>query len=184
MSKPDYIKTEYYGTSLTEIGHYIHSLGVYGLDLERNINVSKYPFDIYSFSKNTEKGTVIKSEIKNFKIISITGSCIDKRGGTVSVFITNDNVSLDQFEEYIKNHPYCKRMFDQMSFNVLWQENKINLDLPKELLEWLKESYKSVSFGREPIKISKYGGSFFVKFSDNETYKISLQLHKSQTTLD
>lgn len=57
-------------------------------------------------------------------------------------------------------------------------------DVPSELLEWLKESYKSVSFGREPIKTSKYGGSFFVKFSDKETYRISLQLFKSQITLD
>lgn len=57
-------------------------------------------------------------------------------------------------------------------------------DVPEELLEWLKESYKEVSFGREPIKISKYGGSFFVKFSKKETYRISLQLFKSQITLD
>jgi|SRR6185503_3047829 len=57
-------------------------------------------------------------------------------------------------------------------------------NLNEELLEWLKESYKSISFGREPIKISKYGGSFFVKFSDKETYKISLQLFKSQISLD
>lgn len=57
-------------------------------------------------------------------------------------------------------------------------------DIPSELLEWLKECYKSVSYGREPIKISKYGGSFFVKFSDKETYKISLQLYKTEITLD
>lgn len=57
-------------------------------------------------------------------------------------------------------------------------------EIPTELLEWLKESYKSVSFGREPIKISKYGGSFFVKFSDKETYKISLQLYKTEITLE
>ena len=57
-------------------------------------------------------------------------------------------------------------------------------NLPAELLEWLKESYKSVSFGREPIKISKYSGSFYVKFSETETYRISLQLFKSQITLD
>jgi len=57
-------------------------------------------------------------------------------------------------------------------------------DIPIELLEWLKECYKSVSYGREPIKISKCGGYFFVKFSDKETYKISLQLYKTETTLD
>lgn len=57
-------------------------------------------------------------------------------------------------------------------------------DIPEELLEWLKKSYESVSFGREPIKISQYGGSFFVKFSEKETYRISLQLFKSQITLD
>jgi len=57
-------------------------------------------------------------------------------------------------------------------------------NIPEELLEWLKEAYKSVSFGREPIKISKYGGSFYVKFSEKETYRISLQLFKSEITLD
>lgn len=57
-------------------------------------------------------------------------------------------------------------------------------NIPEELLQWIKESYKSVSLGREPIKISQYGGSFYVKFSEKETYRISLQLFKSQITLD
>lgn len=56
--------------------------------------------------------------------------------------------------------------------------------IPDELLDWLKKSYEHVSYGREPIKISQYGCSFYVKFSEKETYRISLQLYKSDVTLD
>jgi len=57
-------------------------------------------------------------------------------------------------------------------------------ELPNELIEYLQKAYKSVSFGRKPIKVSEYGGSIFVRFTPTETYKISLGRYNSTVTLD
>lgn len=184
------MNVKYFGTTLTEKGHFLQDLLSIGLDYNKSLNVNQFPFDIQSLTKGKPKGYVLKTVVDKYKIIAIEGSCCDQRFGTSSVFVTTENVTLDQFELYLLLHPWVNKMIDLMPFEVdlktktFSSEKEIINHFPEELLEWLKESYKSVSFGREPIKISKYGGSFFVKFSEKETYKISLQLYKSEVTID
>jgi len=56
--------------------------------------------------------------------------------------------------------------------------------VPMEVQKYLAETYKKVSFGRNPINISQYGGSIFVSFSKTETYRFNIGLYKSEVTLD
>lgn len=56
--------------------------------------------------------------------------------------------------------------------------------VPMEVQKYLAETYKKVSFGRKPTKISQYGASIFVSFSNNETYRFNIELYKSEVTLD
>lgn len=114
------MKIEYFGTSLTEKGHYIYHLGKYGLDYEKDLNINKYPFQVERLNDNTEKGSVLRTHIQDYKILHITGSCIDKRPGCKSVFITQEAVTLKDFEDYIRGHDYCKKMFEQMDFEIKW----------------------------------------------------------------
>jgi hypothetical protein len=53
-----------------------------------------------------------------------------------------------------------------------------------EVQKYLAETYKKVSLGREPTNIRQYGGSIFVSFSKNETYRFNIGLYKSEVTLD
>jgi hypothetical protein len=65
--------------------------------------------------------------------------------------------------------------------------NNANLLLeavPMEVQKYLAETYKKISLGREPTNISQYGGSIFVSFSKNETYRFNIGLYKSEVTLD
>jgi hypothetical protein len=65
--------------------------------------------------------------------------------------------------------------------------NNANLLLeavPMEVQKYLAETYKNVSLGREPTNINQYGGSIFVSFSKNETYRFNIGLYKSEVTLD
>jgi len=56
--------------------------------------------------------------------------------------------------------------------------------VPMEVQKYLAEVYKKVSFGRKPTNISQYGGSIFVSFSKNETYRFNIGLYKNEVTLD
>ncbi len=112
------MKVKYYGTSLTEKGHYLVYLESQGLDWRKSLDIRKYPFDIYGFTKAQPNGFVSKEIIGKYKIIAIQGSCIDARGGCVSVFITEEDVTIGQFEEYLLNHPWVIKMLDMMPFDV------------------------------------------------------------------
>jgi hypothetical protein len=71
--------------------------------------------------------------------------------------------------------------------NLKTESNNANVLLeavPIEVQKYLAETYKKVSLGRKPINISQYGGSIFVSFSKNETYRFNIGLYKSEVTLD
>lgn len=112
------MKVKYFGTSLTEKGHYLVDLLSQGLDWNKSTDINQYPFNIYSFTKGQPNGFVSKEVIGKYKIIAIQGSCIDTRGGCVSVFITEENVTIKQFEDYLLNHPWVIKMLNQMPFDV------------------------------------------------------------------
>lgn len=112
------MKVEYFGTTLTEKGHFLQDLLSIGLDYNRNLNINKFPFDIQSLTKNKPKGFVLKTNIENYIIIAIEGSCCDQRGGTCSVFVTTEDISLGYFESYLLNHPFFKEMVRLMPFEV------------------------------------------------------------------
>lgn len=112
------MRVKYFGTSLTEKGHYLKDLLSLGLDYNYSISTSHFPFDIYSFTKGNPKGFVAKEIVGKYKVIAIEGSCSDTRWGTVSVFITEENVSLKEFELYLSNHPWVIKMLEQMPFEV------------------------------------------------------------------
>lgn len=112
------MKVKYFGTQLNEKGHFLQDLLTIGIDYNRSINVGQFPFDIQSLTKNKPKGFVLKTIIENYKIIAIEGSCADQRGGTCSVFVTTENVNLEQFESYLIVHPFVIKMIELMPFKV------------------------------------------------------------------
>lgn len=112
------MNVKYFGTTLTDKGHFIQDLLSIGLDYKRSLDVNQFPFDIQSLTKGKPKGFVLKQIIGKYKIIAIEGSCCDQRGGTSSVFVTTENVSLEQFEHYLLLHPWVNKMIDLMPFEV------------------------------------------------------------------
>lgn len=58
-------------------------------------------------------------------------------------------------------------------------------DVPTELLEYLSETFRDISNGNGAVKnIMQYGGSLFIKFDNDRTYKMSIELYRSDVCLD
>lgn len=121
MEKPT--ELYYFGTSLDCAGHYfwiakgeiLNTTKIYFKDL---------PFDPESmFDPYTSKGIVNYYEVENYKICSIAGSCYDKRNGTKSVFFTQEDIELKDFEDIIMSIPILNKMIKQMPFEVHFKTN-------------------------------------------------------------
>lgn len=110
----------YFGTSLTAHGHYMFEIsdrGIYNSD----IRLESLPFSPETLNRNSQFGTVNRVTFNNYRIIAITGSCYDKRGGTKSVFWIEDaELTVQKLEEIIKANPVCQKMFTQMDFDINW----------------------------------------------------------------
>lgn len=112
----------YYGTNLTEYGHYFWKLNdtqlVYkGLD-GKDESVPFEPDNL--ISSGAPKGMVGFFRIDGYSIIAISGSCKDTRGGTKSVFWVKGDVEPGALKEMILAVPIAKRMIEQMPFEVKW----------------------------------------------------------------
>lgn len=112
----------YYGTNLTEYGHYFWKLNdtqlIYkGLDGKDE----KPPFSPGDFlGSNAEKGLVGYFRLKGYSIIAIAGSCKDTRGGTKSVFWVKGEVEPTALKDMILAIPIAEKMIEQMPFEVQW----------------------------------------------------------------
>ena len=63
--------------------------------------------------------------------------------------------------------------------------NTILAEVPVELQKYLADTFKHIARGEGKLKnISQYGGSIFVTFDKNRTYRMNIQLYNSEVTLD
>ncbi|MGI4873201.1 MAG: hypothetical protein ACRYFX_18730 [Janthinobacterium lividum] len=112
----------YYGTNLTEYGHYFWILeGMRFVYKGLNGKDEPVPFEPDNLiSSNAAKGTAGYFAGDGYSIYAISGSCKDTRGGTKSVFWVKGDVGPGALKDMILATPLAKKMIEQMPFEVKW----------------------------------------------------------------
>ena len=123
----------YFGTSLTEKGHYFYNLqyGVFGdrsLSFPKGVGIpitryKEWPFNPEELPKSRCNGDVEYWFINGdpcYSIIAICGSCIDTRPGCKSVFFLLGEFSKEEMINKILSIPIAKKIIDKMPFEVKW----------------------------------------------------------------
>lgn len=90
--------------------------------MDRNLEMA-WPFNPEGLVREWQKkGSVNRIEVNGIKIIAISGSPIDERGGCKSVFWADHSTkcSFEELEQAIKTLPIAKKIIDQMPFEVKW----------------------------------------------------------------
>ncbi len=135
----------YYGTGLNYAGH-----GFYRCNGDK---LSSYPVRYDEFFKehfNTEEvpklnpnikrklhnGDVVYASASKYRIVHIEGGCYDTRGGTKTVFFTDEKILFGNFVLHIMQTPICKKIIDKCPFKINWGLNqeymkKLNLIISK-----------------------------------------------------
>lgn len=120
----------YFGTSLTEAGHYFFEL--IGESVNRRslsfpkgagISVDRYkewPFNPEELPKSRHNGDAEFHSINGYSIWAICGSCKDERPGCKSVFFADENLTKEDLKERILSIPFAQKMIQQMRFEVNW----------------------------------------------------------------
>lgn len=122
-------KLQYFGTNLTNHGHYFWEVGENYLH-SSNLNFDSFNFNPcnmpeYEIGETRNKGDVKFYHKSPFVICAIEGSCIDKRSGTNSVFFIKGEFSYNNLmlamreskpvQEIINSFPFelfCKMPFE------------------------------------------------------------------------
>jgi hypothetical protein len=113
---------KYFGTSLTHCGHY-----TWDLDGDRMISIGllpKTPFNPEELTKNLPRGEVIFYQSSEYTVIGISGSCIDGRSGTKSIFWEKEILSKQEMIERILKNKFSRAIIDAMPFEVLFPISK------------------------------------------------------------
>ncbi len=108
---------EYFGTSLTESGHY-----TWDLSGERMVGIGLLPkhtpFNPEELTNNLQIGEVAFYQSSKFTVIAICGSCRDKREGSKSVFWVNEAISKEMMIQRIKLNQKANQIINAMPFVV------------------------------------------------------------------
>ena len=109
----------YFGTDLRQAGHFFWDLK--GDKMTRaNLSFEDIPFDPYDGQKNCDKGTANFERIDDYTVFTITGSCTDKRNGTVSTFFVKERITYNELKERILAIPIAQQIIEKMSFEIDW----------------------------------------------------------------
>ena len=111
---------KYFGTDLTTHGHYVFELSDSSMT-KLGINFKGLPFHPEQLTNDLVKGSVIYYQGGGFTVIGISGSCVDTRSGTKSIFWVNDILTRSQMIDLIFKTPIAKRIIDQLDFLINWQ---------------------------------------------------------------
>lgn len=112
----------YFGTDLDDYGHYLFTIGEYGL-YDRNLDLKSIPFNpeempIRQKGENRIKGETGFYQIGDYTIFAIEGSCKDTRGNTKSVFFLKELLTEDEMIQRIKANPVAMQIIEKMPFKV------------------------------------------------------------------
>lgn len=108
---------EYFGTDLRDHGHFRWTLTEHGPS-KRSLNFKGIPFNPEELTKNLPKGSVVFYQGGGFTVLGISGSCVDDRPGTKSIFWVNETIEKSEMVERVKAQPFFIKMIDQMKFKV------------------------------------------------------------------
>ena len=110
---------KYFGTDLITHGHYVWVLQ-YQRMYKLGINFSDLPFHPEELTRGLEKGSVIYYQGGGFTVIGISGSCLDTRPGTKSIFWIEEILTYDEMKDTIDKIPIARNIIEQMPFEVQW----------------------------------------------------------------
>lgn len=112
----------YFGTDLSSHGHYYFDITDGRFILQPFLKPTDVPFDPEKLTQNLTKGewTIFQcaAHNKHCTAIAISGSCVDQRPGTKSVFWLNEFLSLDQFLQRLRANSLAMKIINQMPFEV------------------------------------------------------------------
>lgn len=130
------MKIHYFGTSLTDAGHYFWTLDdtrllSKGLSFPAEpdpIHIGRYkewPFNPEDMPRKQgrqeySRGTVKYYKEKGYTIVAIEGSCRDSRSGSKSVFFTLEELTFSDLVDKILEVPIAKQIIEKMPFQVEW----------------------------------------------------------------
>lgn len=110
---------EYFGTNLTEAGHYRWDLNNDYFQ-GGSINFNGLPFDPEGLTKHLPKGKTIFYQGGGFTVLGISGSCRDERNGTKSIFWVKDIISKERMIDRVKNDRLSSKIINKMPFEIEW----------------------------------------------------------------
>jgi hypothetical protein len=110
----------YFGTSLTEYGHYIWVLDN---DMQKIwLKFDRLPFNPEELTRTLNNGEISTYQTTEFTVIAICGSCKDDRPGSKSVFWVNESIPLIELKKIILNTPKAKQIIEAFKFAVKWDD--------------------------------------------------------------
>lgn len=108
---------EYFGTNLTEHGHYRWLITENGLQKQWN-RFEELPFHPENLTNNLPKGEVVYYQGGGYTALGISGSPKDERTGTKSVFWVKLKLDRDEMVDFVKNSKTAMSIINAMPFEV------------------------------------------------------------------
>lgn len=110
------LKIHYFGTNLTEHGHYFWDVSN-GAPTDKYNKPDNIDFNQYEF-KYQKRGDIDYLKTPNYSVIGICGSPVDHRGGTVSVFFTKEDLTKEQFLDILKGNTFFQKLTEMMDIEI------------------------------------------------------------------
>lgn len=104
---------EYFGTGTTAHGHYRWKLYPDHM-VKIGLSFSDLPFDPEGLTNNLPKGQWSFYQGGGFTVIAISGSPVDKRNGSKSVFWVNHIITMEQMIYKIKLEPMAMGIINKL----------------------------------------------------------------------
>lgn len=115
-------KWYYFGTDLTQAGHYLkrlysNSLG--HIPYSENVDERTLPMNLEWAAPDLTLGTMYGYTCAGYSVLHIVGSCYDKRGGCKSVFIIDKaGMSGQDIFDIVSKTEIVQKMIAQMPFEL------------------------------------------------------------------
>ncbi len=130
----------YFGTSLNSKGYFLwicdgNNLCRTGIRYDDFWRDEFCPETIADDKKSRKKGDVFYFRRKKYTICYIEGSWNDTRNGTKSVFFTTAKVTFGELSLKIMSIPVCRKIIQQMPFDVRWGLDAEHIEKMNELIK-------------------------------------------------
>ena len=84
------------------------------------ITFKDLPFNPEGLTNNLPKGETIFYQGGGYTVFGISGSCIDTRPGTKSIFWVKETISRDEIIDCIEMNEIAMKIINTMPFKVQW----------------------------------------------------------------